>query len=49
MISGLQHPNLVKLYGCCAEGNQLLEQAFEALHHRDGDTVIKELSFARSL
>ncbi|MCD7460128.1 hypothetical protein HAX54_042937 [Datura stramonium] len=24
MISGLQHPNLVKLYGCCAEGNQLL-------------------------
>ncbi|KAL9660951.1 hypothetical protein QQ045_025770 [Rhodiola kirilowii] len=24
MISSLQHPNLVKLYGCCAEGNQLL-------------------------
>ncbi|KAK4347287.1 hypothetical protein RND71_033626 [Anisodus tanguticus] len=24
MITGLQHPNLVKLYGCCAEGNQLL-------------------------
>ncbi|MCE5166369.1 hypothetical protein HAX54_018035 [Datura stramonium] len=24
MISGLQHPNLVRLYGCCAEGNQLL-------------------------
>ncbi|OMO82775.1 hypothetical protein COLO4_22836 [Corchorus olitorius] len=24
MISGLQHPNVVKLYGCCAEGNQLL-------------------------
>ncbi|XP_027770006.1 probable LRR receptor-like serine/threonine-protein kinase At1g07650 [Solanum pennellii] len=24
MISGLKHPNLVKLYGCCAEGNQLL-------------------------
>ncbi|KAF3665537.1 putative LRR receptor-like serine/threonine-protein kinase-like [Capsicum annuum] len=24
MISCLQHPNLVKLYGCCAEGNQLL-------------------------
>ncbi|KAF8018073.1 hypothetical protein BT93_H3087 [Corymbia citriodora subsp. variegata] len=24
MISGLQHPNLVKLYGCCVEGNQLL-------------------------
>ncbi|KAG8363136.1 hypothetical protein BUALT_BualtUnG0000300 [Buddleja alternifolia] len=24
MISGLQHPNLVKLYGCCIEKNQLL-------------------------
>ncbi|KAI8551236.1 hypothetical protein RHMOL_Rhmol06G0169200 [Rhododendron molle] len=24
MISALQHPNLVKLYGCCVEGNQLL-------------------------
>ncbi|XP_047334946.1 probable LRR receptor-like serine/threonine-protein kinase At1g07650 isoform X2 [Impatiens glandulifera] len=24
MISALQHPNLVKLYGCCNEGNQLL-------------------------
>ncbi|XP_014523058.2 probable leucine-rich repeat receptor-like serine/threonine-protein kinase At3g14840 isoform X2 [Vigna radiata var. radiata] len=24
MISALQHPNLVKLYGCCAEGDQLL-------------------------
>ncbi|XP_048131374.1 probable LRR receptor-like serine/threonine-protein kinase At1g53430 [Rhodamnia argentea] len=24
MISALQHPNLVKLYGCCIEGNQLL-------------------------
>ncbi|KAI3987666.1 hypothetical protein MKX01_028400 [Papaver californicum] len=24
MISGLQHPNLAKLYGCCVEGNQLL-------------------------
>ncbi|KAF3451339.1 hypothetical protein FNV43_RR07434 [Rhamnella rubrinervis] len=24
MISGLQHPNLVKLYGCCVEGNHLL-------------------------
>jgi serine/threonine protein kinase len=23
MISGLQHPNLVRLYGCCIEGNQL--------------------------
>ncbi|CAM0951058.1 unnamed protein product [Alopecurus aequalis] len=24
MISALKHPNLVKLYGCCTEGNQLL-------------------------
>ncbi|KAI8006238.1 putative LRR receptor-like serine/threonine-protein kinase [Camellia lanceoleosa] len=24
MISGLQHPNLARLYGCCIEGNQLL-------------------------
>lgn len=24
VISALQHPNLVKLYGCCIEGNQLL-------------------------
>ncbi|XVF79031.1 hypothetical protein PTKIN_Ptkin14bG0186900 [Pterospermum kingtungense] len=24
MISGLQHPHLVKLYGCCIEGDQLL-------------------------
>ncbi|KAL1537671.1 putative leucine-rich repeat receptor-like serine/threonine-protein kinase isoform X1 [Salvia divinorum] len=24
MISALQHPHLVKLYGCCMEGNQLL-------------------------
>ncbi|XP_028755426.1 probable LRR receptor-like serine/threonine-protein kinase At1g53430 isoform X3 [Neltuma alba] len=24
MISALQHPNLVKLYGCCVEENQLL-------------------------
>lgn len=24
MISALKHPNLVKLYGCCVEGNQML-------------------------
>ncbi|KAG4168723.1 hypothetical protein ERO13_A12G042460v2 [Gossypium hirsutum] len=24
MISGLQHPNFVRLYGCCVEGTQLL-------------------------
>lgn len=24
MISALQHPNLVKLHGCCIEGKQLL-------------------------
>lgn len=24
MISGLHHPNLVRLYGCCIESNQLL-------------------------
>ncbi|KAL7243374.1 hypothetical protein ACSBR1_015717 [Camellia fascicularis] len=24
MLSGLQHPNLVKLYGCCVQGNQLI-------------------------
>ncbi|XP_051149897.1 probable LRR receptor-like serine/threonine-protein kinase At1g07650 isoform X2 [Andrographis paniculata] len=24
VISGLQHPNLVKLYGCCVEGSHLL-------------------------
>jgi len=24
MIACLQHPNLVKLYGCCVEKNQLL-------------------------
>ncbi|KAH7545048.1 hypothetical protein FEM48_Zijuj01G0052000 [Ziziphus jujuba var. spinosa] len=32
MISGLQHPNLVKLYGCCIEGNQLL-LVYEYMEH----------------
>ncbi|KAK9056898.1 hypothetical protein SSX86_024262 [Deinandra increscens subsp. villosa] len=32
MISALQHPNLVKLYGCCIEGNQLL-LAYEYLEN----------------
>ncbi|KAI9085932.1 hypothetical protein K1719_032009 [Acacia pycnantha] len=32
MISALQHPNLVKLYGCCVEGNQLL-LIYEYMHN----------------
>ncbi|XP_050226976.1 probable LRR receptor-like serine/threonine-protein kinase At1g07650 isoform X2 [Mercurialis annua] len=32
MISALQHPNLVKLYGCCVEGNQLL-LVYEYMEH----------------
>ncbi|KAI9085893.1 hypothetical protein K1719_031970 [Acacia pycnantha] len=32
MISALQHPNLVKLYGCCIEGNQLL-LIYEYMHN----------------
>jgi len=24
LISGHEHPNLAKLYGCCVEGNQLI-------------------------
>nr|XP_043620099.1 probable leucine-rich repeat receptor-like serine/threonine-protein kinase At3g14840 [Erigeron canadensis] len=32
MISALQHPNLVKLHGCCIEGNQLL-LAYEYLEN----------------
>ncbi|KAM0063241.1 putative protein kinase RLK-Pelle-DLSV family [Helianthus debilis subsp. tardiflorus] len=32
MISALQHPHLVKLYGCCIEGNQLL-LAYEYLEN----------------
>ncbi|KAI7744314.1 hypothetical protein M8C21_032730, partial [Ambrosia artemisiifolia] len=32
MISALQHPHLVRLYGCCIEGNQLL-LAYEYLEN----------------
>ncbi|KAH6780854.1 Leucine-rich repeat transmembrane protein kinase [Perilla frutescens var. hirtella] len=32
MISALQHPHLVKLYGCCIESNQLL-LVYEYLEH----------------
>nr|XP_043618689.1 probable leucine-rich repeat receptor-like serine/threonine-protein kinase At3g14840 [Erigeron canadensis] len=32
MISAVQHPHLVKLYGCCVEGNQLL-LAYEYLEN----------------
>ncbi|KAL1821385.1 hypothetical protein ACET3Z_016254 [Daucus carota] len=47
MISALQHPNLVKLYGCCIEGNQLLlvyeylenNSLARALFGRDGQRL----------
>ncbi|KAI9085915.1 hypothetical protein K1719_031992 [Acacia pycnantha] len=32
LISALQYPNLVKLYGCCVEGNQLL-LIYEYMHN----------------
>ncbi|THG07245.1 hypothetical protein TEA_023758 [Camellia sinensis var. sinensis] len=35
MISGLQHPYLVRLYGCCIEGNQLLLESRLKIVHRD--------------
>ncbi|GMN43453.1 hypothetical protein TIFTF001_012650 [Ficus carica] len=34
MISALQHPNLVKLYGCCIEGKQLL-LVYEFMENND--------------
>ncbi|KAM3700636.1 hypothetical protein ACJW31_05G113300 [Castanea mollissima] len=33
MISGLQHPNLVRLYGCCIEGKKLLLVYEHSLAH----------------
>ncbi|KAJ9563608.1 hypothetical protein OSB04_008768 [Centaurea solstitialis] len=40
MISALQHPNLVKLYGCCVEGNQL------SLIYDSGQSVEREANMA---
>ncbi|XP_068640979.1 probable LRR receptor-like serine/threonine-protein kinase At1g07650 [Aristolochia californica] len=49
IISALQHPNLVKLYGCCIEGLQLLV-VYEYMEHnclaralfgKDADTRLK--------
>ncbi|EXB36797.1 putative LRR receptor-like serine/threonine-protein kinase [Morus notabilis] len=33
MVPGLQHPNLVKLYGCCIEGNQLMLLVYEYMEN----------------
>ncbi|XP_057792285.1 probable LRR receptor-like serine/threonine-protein kinase At1g07650 isoform X2 [Salvia miltiorrhiza] len=48
MITALQHPNLVKLYGCCVEGNQLM-LVYEYLENNSlsrslfGDRTMKKL------
>lgn len=44
MISALQHPNLVKLYGCCIEGKQLL-LVYEFMENNDlGHSLFGELN-----
>ncbi|CAH2034360.1 unnamed protein product [Thlaspi arvense] len=43
MISGLNHPNLVKLYGCCVERNQLL-LVYEYMENNSLALVLSEKS-----
>ncbi|CAH8298907.1 unnamed protein product [Eruca vesicaria subsp. sativa] len=43
MISGLNHPNLVKLYGCCVENNQLL-LVYEYMQNNSLALVLSEKS-----
>ncbi|KAF8053321.1 hypothetical protein N665_1431s0005 [Sinapis alba] len=43
MISGLNHPNLVKLYGCCVEKNQLL-LVYEYMENNSLALVLSENS-----
>ncbi|KAL1205157.1 putative LRR receptor-like serine/threonine-protein kinase [Cardamine amara subsp. amara] len=45
MISGLNHPNLVKLYGCCVEKNQLLL----VYEHMENNSLALALSEKSSL
>ncbi|KAH0915930.1 hypothetical protein HID58_030376 [Brassica napus] len=42
MISGLNHPNLVKLYGCCVEKNHLM-LVYEYMKNNSLALVLKEL------
>ncbi|KAL0700194.1 hypothetical protein Bca4012_056316 [Brassica carinata] len=46
MISGLDHPNLVKLYGCCVENNQLL-LVYEYMENNSLALVLSEKSSPR--
>jgi serine/threonine protein kinase len=39
MISGLQHPNLVRLYGCCIEAKQL----FLVYEHMENNSLANAL------